>query len=255
MLNLPLPQVIPPIDTALVLTPGTYSQLVIDTLGDTAPENDSALAAADDAQILLDQTDVPLADMDSDIASIAASGIGVDPTLPAQLSADVNAAGAQYNQDFGYFSSATIVLAVPDIPTIPPVDPVPIAGLTFQAGQVVQQGQITVAAAGGSIGGVPSSGDDLTWFLEGVPVGVTSVIPFLANVADPNIGGGRLVMTLDPSSDPSITVSQQGSNPQITLEAFFNITPTDAGHHSARIYIDGPHFAKPKVLTLTYQAA
>lgn len=250
-----LPTLLSAASTPLVLTPGTYTQLTLDTLGDTDPSQDAALAAADDAEYQLGQTGQSLSDMDSDVATMASVSNTVDPSIADQMAADLTPAATAVGADLGYFASATIVLAVPDTPQIPPDDPVPIAGLTFQAGEVIQQGNVTVAAAGGSVGGVPSAGDDFTWFLESVPVGTTTAIPLLATVFDPAISGGRLVMTLDPSSDPSITIGQQASNPQQTLNAWLYVTPTDAGHHSARIYITSPEFSKAKVFTVTYQAA
>lgn len=64
----PYPVLLPPADQALTLTPGTYSQLVEDTLGPLGPgtdELDAAIAAAQDASTAF-EADLPNLDVDVD---------------------------------------------------------------------------------------------------------------------------------------------------------------------------------------------
>lgn len=115
MLNLPLPKVIPPSDSILTFTPGTYSELVIDTMGSTPPENDPTLAQADDAQVLLSQAGTDLPGASDALGALGDTQKQIVQGQGAQLGADSAAARAKVGTDITDFTANAIVGQVTQI--------------------------------------------------------------------------------------------------------------------------------------------
>ena len=122
----PLPQALPPFTSTLALTPGTYSELVADTLGDTPIEQDPILAKADDAALLLSNAGDALPGA-SDAAAALAATRGAIPAAPgAQIGAQLAGASAAVGSKITDYHTLTPPDANPILPSQPvnPTTPV-----------------------------------------------------------------------------------------------------------------------------------
>src|SRR5258708_29685353 len=101
--------------TQNVLSPGTYSQLVLDTLGSTDPNNTPAMLGADNAAVLLSQAGSWPVGADDDLANLGSvqpditqqNGTGIAVQLTAAVSAVTSAVNDFVGSPVGTFTPTT----------------------------------------------------------------------------------------------------------------------------------------------------
>lgn len=254
MTPLIMPALLDPADYQLVLTPGTYSDLVIDTLGEAGFDSDPDLAAADDAAVNLGGLSSELPDGDGDIADMTAASDSIDPNLASELQASMAQSFAEVNTDAAAFDAAGLAFTQPPVPLLPPGEPAPLAGSLFATGQILTYQNAAFAAAGGKYGGTPNIGEDVSIYgLNYVPGATYQVYLLVQNLA-PYVNEPATA-TLDPSSDPSVVLSNFSAPVGETWIVSITIKPTAVGQFSARISITHPSFQGTQVWGFYYTAA
>lgn len=223
-----LPAPLDPANYVLALTPGTYSELVLDTLGDTDFSQDATLAQADDAEVLLSNAaDGPEGADDSIAALGTAQGRitqGNGGAIAAQLAPAIAATGAAV-VNYGVIVPADPGKQIPGQPVIgqPVGSP---AG--FVAAQVESFGDVSVAIGGGTAGGAPGPNDYITAVLTGIQVGVEFDLLMPSTLLVP--GANEPVQTnMKVGSDPSIQATNTGQGSPATFYVVLKILATQAG--------------------------
>lgn len=159
MPTIPLPGFLPPPSAALVLTPGTYSQLVLDTLGDVPIDSDPQLARADDAQLALAQSGGAVGGASDALAALSFQRTQILQNAGSLINANLAAARAAVDGSANDVIASTVntpAQTTPGAPTAPtpPATPPPSATQPITAadfppeiyGYIVQYPDMTLGA-------------------------------------------------------------------------------------------------------------
>jgi len=148
---IPLPGLLATDSNPLELTSGSYSQLVLDTLGDTPFDSDAQLAQADDAAVLLDGFDAANTDLESSISDAVDPGSQIGATPGSQMAADLAPARQAAGVSLGDYETIVAPTLNPTVPGQPVgQEPVPpsVAGIKY-LGNVVAASYTPLEGIGG----------------------------------------------------------------------------------------------------------